>query len=64
MVGVAGLFDSAEDLRKSGGLRINLWAGLGMLALGLLFLLWAYLRPIQHARQGRQRGVGHASDAA
>jgi len=48
MVGVAGLFDSAADLRKSGGLRINLWAGLGMLALGLLFLLWAYLRPVQH----------------
>ena len=51
MVGGAGLLDSSEDLSKSGGLRINLWAGLGMLTLGLLFLLWAYLRPIQHAPQ-------------
>jgi hypothetical protein len=48
MVGGAGLFDSSSDLQKSDGLRINLWTGLGMLILGLLFLLWAYLRPVQH----------------
>jgi hypothetical protein len=48
MVGGAGLFDSAADLRKSDGLRINLWTGLGMLLLGLLFLLWAFMRPVQH----------------
>jgi hypothetical protein len=48
MVGAAGLFDSANDLAKSDGLRINLWAGLFMLALGLLFLLWAFLRPLHH----------------
>jgi hypothetical protein len=46
MVGGAGLFDSTSDLKKSDGLRINLWTGLGMLVLGLLFLLWAYLRPL------------------
>jgi hypothetical protein len=48
MVGGAGLFDSAADLRKSDGMRINLWTGIGMLVLGLLFLLWAFLRPVQH----------------
>lgn len=47
MVTVAGFFDSAADLTKSGGMRINLWTGLGMLALGLLFLLWAWRRPVQ-----------------
>ncbi len=46
MVTGAGLFDSAADLTKSGGVRINLWTGLGMLALGLLFLLWAWRRPL------------------
>ncbi len=46
MVGGAGLFDSAADLTKSGGVRINLWTGLGMLVLGLLFLLWAWRRPV------------------
>src|SRR5450432_3533109 len=48
MVGGAGLFDSATDLRKSDGMRINLWTGIGMLVLGLLFLLWAFMRPVQH----------------
>lgn len=48
MVGGAGLFNSAADLRKSDGMRINLWTGIGMLVLGLLFLLWAFLRPVQH----------------
>jgi xanthine/uracil/vitamin C permease (AzgA family) len=48
MVGVAGLLDTTADLRKSNGLKINLWAGIFMLILGLLFLLWAFLRPVQH----------------
>jgi hypothetical protein len=56
MVGGAGLLDSASDLRKSGGLRINLWTGLGMLALGLFFLAWAYLRPVQ-AGEGSDQGA-------
>jgi hypothetical protein len=29
-------------------MRINLWTGIGMLVLGLLFLLWAFLRPVLH----------------
>jgi cytochrome c biogenesis protein CcdA len=31
---------------KSGGVNINLWLGLGMLILGVCFLLWARLRPL------------------
>jgi hypothetical protein len=26
--------------------HINLWAGLGMLVLGILFLIWAFTRPL------------------
>ncbi len=48
MISVQGLLDSATDLKKSGGMRINLWTGLGMLALGAFFLLWAFLRPVVH----------------
>lgn len=48
MVGGAGVLDSSTDLQKSNGLRINLWTGLGMLILGLLFLFWAFTRPVQH----------------
>ncbi|NYI04233.1 hypothetical protein [Allostreptomyces psammosilenae] len=45
IVTVAGLFASPADIDKAQGININLWAGLGMLALGLLFLLWFALNP-------------------
>jgi hypothetical protein len=31
---------------KSGGIDIDLWLGLGMLILGVFFLLWARARPL------------------
>ena len=43
---IYGLMDSAAEVAKAAGVRINLWTGLGMLALGLGFLLWAKLRPL------------------
>ncbi len=39
-------FTTEEELAKAAGVRINLWAGIGMLVFGLLFVLWAKLRPI------------------
>ena len=47
IVTLIGLFDSPADLEKAQGVRINLWTGLGMLALGSLFLLWQWWRPAQ-----------------
>jgi hypothetical protein len=44
---IVGLFDSTAEVDKAAGIRINLWMGLGMLALGLLFLLWARTRPLK-----------------
>jgi hypothetical protein len=44
---IAGFFDSQAEIDKAAGIRINLWMGLGMLALGLLFLLWARTRPLK-----------------
>jgi hypothetical protein len=44
---VVGIFDGDAELAKAGGIRINLWIGLGMLLLGVLFLLWARWRPLQ-----------------
>jgi hypothetical protein len=43
---VYGAFDGDAAVAKAAGVRINLWAGLGMLALGLVFLLWVKLRPL------------------
>ncbi|MEU1279697.1 hypothetical protein [Streptomyces sp. NPDC005805] len=45
IVTAAGIFASDADLEKAEGVNINLWTGLGMLALGLFFLAWLWLRP-------------------
>jgi hypothetical protein len=45
---IYGLFTSPEDIAKSAGIHINLLLGIGMLVLGLLFLLWARLAPVVH----------------
>ncbi len=54
-------------------MNINLYAGLGMLAVGLLFLLWAFTRPLgeelREAEEGEHKGspsaaAPHGVDAA
>lgn len=47
IVTILGLSDSPAEIDKAAGVRINLWIGLGMLALGLLFLLWQWVRPAE-----------------
>ena len=47
MLTIAGFFTSDADLKKASNININLWLGLGMLVLGLLFLLWHRLRPLR-----------------
>ncbi len=47
---VVGLFDNEQDIAKADGIRINLWLGLSMLLLGVLFLLWVRLRPLKLER--------------
>jgi hypothetical protein len=47
IVTAVGVFDSPVDLEKAQGVRINLWMGLAMLVLGLLFLLWQWWRPTE-----------------
>jgi hypothetical protein len=56
---VTGLLDSHAELAKADGIRINLWLGLAMLVLGLLFLFWARLRPLRPA----DRDDGGTDDA-
>ena len=45
---IYGFFTSQAELEKAAGININLWLGLGMLVLGLLFLLWRRLDPVVH----------------
>jgi hypothetical protein len=39
-------FTSQAGLDKAAGVNINLWGGIVMLLVGILFGLWARLRPI------------------
>ena len=45
IVTLLGIFDSDAEIAKAQGVRINLWMGLSMLVLGVLFLLWQWWRP-------------------
>ncbi|MCX4666658.1 hypothetical protein OG453_08240 [Streptomyces sp. NBC_01381] len=51
IVTIAGISPSDADLDKAEGISINLWTGLAMLALGLFFLGWLWLRPAVHPAQ-------------
>ena len=43
---VVGLLDSSAQIDRAAGVNINLYAGLGMLLLGGLFVVWALTRPL------------------
>ncbi|MEV6022628.1 hypothetical protein [Streptomyces sp. NPDC052036] len=45
IVTIAGFTASDAEIAKAEGVNINLWTGLGMLLLGLFFLVWLKLRP-------------------
>ena len=44
---IYGFFTSEAELAKAAGINMNLWLGLGMLVLGVLFLIWAKVSPMQ-----------------
>jgi hypothetical protein len=54
LLGVYGLvltimgiwFTTDDDLAKAADVNINLWAGIGMLVITALFVVWAQVRPI------------------
>ncbi|GLX54233.1 hypothetical protein Shyhy01_71820 [Streptomyces hygroscopicus subsp. hygroscopicus] len=45
IVTITGITDSRSAIDKAQGVNINLWTGIGMLALGAFFLVWLKLRP-------------------
>jgi hypothetical protein len=47
MLTVAGFSTSHKNLVKASNININLWMGIGMLILGVLFVLWWRLNPIR-----------------
>ncbi|MEU6253297.1 hypothetical protein [Streptomyces sp. NPDC047043] len=45
ILGITGLLDDQAAIDKAQGININLWTGIGMLLLGIFFLVWLKLRP-------------------
>jgi hypothetical protein len=43
---ITGLFTSDAQVAKSDGVNINIYAGIGMLVVGIGFGVWARVRPI------------------
>ncbi|MEU5794306.1 hypothetical protein ABZ800_12380 [Streptomyces sp. NPDC047813] len=46
IVTITGITDSQSAIDKAQGVNINLWTGIGMLLLGVFFLVWLKLRPV------------------
>jgi ABC-type transport system involved in multi-copper enzyme maturation permease subunit len=43
---MGAFFTSAAEREKAAGVNINLWAGIGMLVVTALFVIWARVRPL------------------
>jgi hypothetical protein len=44
---IYGIIGSSDiQLKKTGGININLWAGIGMIVVAAIFLTWARLKPV------------------
>jgi hypothetical protein len=52
---IVGLTDNEAEIQKAAGVHINLIAGLGMLALGIIFLIWAFTRPLGRQLREEER---------
>lgn len=42
---VTGIVDGSAARQKAQGIDINLWSGIAMLIVGLLFLIWMHVSP-------------------
>lgn len=42
---ITGIVDGSAELAKGQGVRINLWTGLVLLGIGVIFIAWDLARP-------------------
>ena len=62
IVTLLGIFDSESEIKKAQGVRINLWMGIAMLALGAFMLVWLRLSPPHTPQPSRGDERDRASD--
>ena len=59
---ILGVTDSDAEIAKAADVNINLWAGLGMIAISAVFLIWAFTRPLGEELGSEQPGGGTRRD--
>ena len=63
---ILGIGASDADIDRAAGINVNLWTGLAMLAVGALFLVWAFTRPLsrqlEEAESEQPAGGGPGGD--
>jgi hypothetical protein len=64
IVTLIGIFDGKSEIDKAQGVRINLWMGLAMLALGGLMLLWLWVNPAKAPNLTRESATDAGPEAA
>jgi hypothetical protein len=63
---VLGLGESDASIAKSADINVNLYAGLGMLVVAVVFIAWALMRPLgeeEESESARSRPGGDGDDA-
>jgi hypothetical protein len=43
---ILGITDTQKEIDKAAGVNVNLYTGLAMIAVAILFLIWAFTRPL------------------
>jgi hypothetical protein len=61
---ILGITDSDAEIAKAADVNINLIAGLGMLGISAVFLVWAFTRPLGEQLESEEGGGGTRRDDA
>jgi len=52
---ILGLTDSQAEIDKAAGVNVNLYTGLAMIAVAIIFLVWAFTRPLSKQLEEAER---------
>jgi hypothetical protein len=52
---ILGITASQKEIDKAAGVNVNLWTGLAMIVVAILFLIWAFARPMSKQLEEAER---------
>jgi len=61
---ILGITASQKSIDKAAGVNVNLWTGLAMIAVAVLFLIWAFTRPLSKQLEEAEREKAAMRDQA